>query len=68
VHPWNGLRVVGPLGVEFGDDASQFTFRLGTSYDIEVWRRLAIAPEFNVDFSADGDQTLAYGISLVWGF
>jgi len=49
------------------DDETNFLFRIGVGYGIELGKHVGIEPAVEVDF-VDGDQVLVYGINLTYAW
>ena len=67
IHPWRGVVLgVGP-GVEVTSAGSEYVTRFAIAYQIPLWRRLTIAPDFSVDL-VKKEPIFVYGVALGVGF
>lgn len=67
LHPWKGLLLgVGP-GLEFGSNGTEYLTRFAIAYQIPLWRRFSIAPDFSVDL-VKTQPIYVYGVALGIGF
>ena len=67
IHPHEGWRFVLAPGLEHRHGDDEFLFRTGVAYEFELSERWVMIPELNVDF-VDGEEALAFGLSLGFGF
>lgn len=60
-------KLLAAPGVEDGDHGTEFLFRLGAEYAIEIGEGWEIAPQLSIDF-VGGEELGIIGVSLVKGF
>lgn len=63
-YPVGGLRLVAGPGLEVTREDSEFLFRLGAGYEIDIAEQWTLAPEIMVDFVDGGAITVLAGLAI----